>query len=71
MTNPTEPGCDLCGDTGVLHLGARCHPTAPLRAELHKDVLTLYCYVPECSRTVAKFKISIAGDQNGQAERSH
>lgn len=50
-----EPKCDLCGDTGELHLRGKCHPTAPLRAELEDGVLSLYCYIPECNRLVAQF----------------
>lgn len=51
-------GCDLCGDnTPPIHLHAKCHLTAPLRAEIDKGMLTLYCYLPECNRVVARFKI--------------
>lgn len=48
------PKCDLCDDVGKLHLRGKCHPTAPLRAEFDKGILSLYCYVPECNRLVAK-----------------
>lgn len=53
----TEPiGCDLCGDaTSQMFLRARCHPTAPLRAVLEDDVLTLRCYLPDCDREVVHF----------------
>lgn len=50
-------GCELCGDFPVTLL-ARCHPTAPLRAEMPEDgLLVLRCYVPECNREVARFII--------------
>ena len=50
-------GCDLCGDFPVV-LAGRCHPGAPLRIEMDEDnVMTLYCYVPECRRVVGRFKV--------------
>jgi hypothetical protein len=52
-------GCELCGDQPeILHLHARCHLTAPLRAELEGDTITLFCYLPECNRKVAAFKLA-------------
>jgi hypothetical protein len=60
-------GCELCGDQPeILHLHARCHLTAPLRAELDGETLTLFCYLPECSRKVASFKLAAAAS-NGSA----
>lgn len=50
--------CDLCGDQGPLLLHARCHLTAPLAAEINGDVLILRCYLPECGREVARFKVA-------------
>lgn len=51
-------GCDLCGDFPV-ELRGRCHPTAPLRIELHEDgVLVCYCYLPDCNREVARFRLA-------------
>jgi len=51
-------GCDLCGDFPVRLVG-RCHPTAPLRAELTEDnTLVLYCYLPECNREVARLRVA-------------
>lgn len=59
MSNENNPaGCDLCSNTGPLHLRGRCHPTAPLRAEMDGAMLTLWCYVPECNRVVAKFAVA-------------
>lgn len=49
--------CDLCGDQGPLLLQAKCHMTAPLRVVLDGDTLILFCYVPECNREVARFKV--------------
>ena len=50
--------CELCGDAdGQLFLAARCHPTAPLRAVLEGDVLTLRCYLPECDREVVRLRV--------------
>jgi hypothetical protein len=49
--------CDLCGDQGPLFLHARCHLTAPLQVSLEDDVLIIRCYVPECNREVARFKV--------------
>lgn len=51
--------CDLCGDAGTLHLHAICHMSAPLRAEIAGDVLTLRCYVPECDRVVARMVVAM------------
>lgn len=54
------PKCDLCDDAEIpkiLKLHAKCHLTAPLQASLVGDVLTLRCYVPECSRQVVRLKI--------------
>lgn len=55
---PQEP-CALCGDaSALLHIHARCHPAAPLRAEIEQgSLLALYCYVPECNRFVARFQV--------------
>lgn len=57
-TPPKE--CDLCGDNAApVFLHARCHLSAPLEAELGADnVLTLRCYVPECNRVIAKFRVA-------------
>ena len=53
--------CDLCHDEHGLPeelcLHARCHINAPLRAVLRGNMLTLYCYLPECNRAVATFRI--------------
>lgn len=61
-----EPlSCELCGDTGTLVLGTRCHPSAPLRVELLEScVAVFYCYIPECNREVARFKAEefVAGE---------
>lgn len=59
----SQPKCDLCHDpeTGKpeeMFLHARCHMTAPLQASYKDGVLTLRCYVPECRREVASFKVS-------------
>lgn len=52
------PACDLCGDQETpKELRARCHMTAPLQASLVDGILTLRCYIPECSREVARFKV--------------
>lgn len=60
------PACDLCGDQpGDIHLRANCHLTAPLSATLEDGVLTLRCYVPECSRVVARFRVT--GVLDGQS----
>lgn len=58
MSNEPEiHGCDFCGDWPVVIVG-RCHPTAPLRAELAEDgTLSLFCYLPECSRLVWRVKV--------------
>lgn len=58
-THGKEP-CGLCRDAGKVTLMGRCHVNAPMRAEYDNatGVLTLYCYVPECSRVVAKFKVA-------------
>lgn len=57
MNSEEKKSCDLCDDAGPLYLHARCHLTAPLKAAMEDGVLTLSCYIPECSRIVAKFKI--------------
>lgn len=59
MSAPRHFSCEFCGDADVtlLHLHARCHPTAPLRATLEGDLLTLFCYLPDCGREVAAFRI--------------
>lgn len=49
--------CELCDDTGELELAARCHPSAPMRVKLDGHLLTLYCYVPECSREIVSFNV--------------
>lgn len=53
-----KAGCEFCGDTGPLVLVGRCHPTAPLRAVIEDGELTLRCYIPECDRVVAQFKLA-------------
>ncbi len=58
MNAEDEPeGCDLCGDQGPLFLHARCHLTAPLQVELDGEMMILRCYLPECGREVARFKV--------------
>jgi hypothetical protein len=62
---PAAPrNCELCGNQPeILHLHARCHLTAPLRAELEDNTLSLFCYLPECNRKVASFKLTTAPRQ--------
>lgn len=55
--SPSDLACDLCGDQGPLLLRPKCHLTAPLAVELDGDQLILRCYVPECSREVARFTV--------------
>ncbi len=56
---PKEHTCDFCKDfTAVAHIHARCHSAAPLRAELSNGVLTLFCYLPDCNRRVARFELA-------------
>lgn len=56
--NTVRPECELCSDNkGPFHLHARCHFTAPLRASIENGILTLSCYIPECSRVVASFRV--------------
>jgi hypothetical protein len=53
------PKCDLCGDNEAPKaLRGRCHMTAPLRLSLFGDVLIANCYIPECNREVARFKVT-------------
>jgi hypothetical protein len=58
-TDPQDLGCDLCEAESpqVLHLSARCHRSAPLKFHLEDDVLVVSCYIPECGREVARFKV--------------
>lgn len=49
--------CELCGDVGSLTLSGQCHPTAPLRLVLDGSTLEARCYVPECDRLVARFRV--------------
>ena len=55
--------CELCGDqpdvNEELFLHAACHLTAPLQASIVGDTLTLRCYVPDCKKVVATFKIGV------------
>lgn len=62
-TDPGNPGeeipvCDLCGDQKALWLESGCHFTAPLAARLEGEWLIISCYVPECNREVARFKVT-------------
>lgn len=60
MTNEKPTGCDLCGDQpdqNEMYLYQMCHLTAPLEVCLMNDVLIVRCYVPDCRREVARFKI--------------
>ena len=50
--------CDLCDNSDALQLSAKCHLTAPLKVELvNQKTLILRCYVPDCSREVARFTV--------------
>jgi len=61
--NPNPRGCELCGDWPVT-LSGRCNPSAPLRAEMtDPSTLILSCYVPECGREVARFKLDTTPDE--------
>ena len=56
-----EAKCDLCA-TGAeppksLSIHVKCHLTAPLAVRFEGDVLILSCYLPQCSREVARFKV--------------
>ena len=48
--------CDLCNEP-ALHIHSRCHITAPLRVEIEGNELKLYCYLPECNRHIATYRI--------------
>lgn len=51
--------CEFCGDvTATMFLRARCHPTAPLLARKEGDILILSCYLPDCSREVARLTLA-------------
>lgn len=52
-----EVSCDLCGGTERVVLNSACHFMAPLKAEVEGDTLILRCYIPDCQREVARFKI--------------
>jgi hypothetical protein len=54
--------CDLCDDQGPLLLASVCHLTAPLRVTIWDGFIILNCYVPECGREVARFRL--ADDQS-------
>jgi len=52
--------CELCGDQPSqeeMHLRAKCHLTAPLQVTLDGQVLILRCYLPNCGREVARFRV--------------
>ena len=51
-----EKKCDLCNNP-AMHLHSKCHITAPLRAEIEGNILTLFCYLPDCNRKIASFTI--------------
>lgn len=56
-------GCDLCGDWPA-RLTSGCHPTAPLMIEMEEGfVLVVRCYLPECGRELARFKVAMAGEE--------
>ena len=58
MTEREIKKCEMCGDNDQpIFLHARCHLTAPLKASIENGILNLRCYVPDCLRVVAKFKI--------------
>lgn len=60
-------GCDLCGDFPA-EIHGRCHPTAPLRmVMLDGETMEVRCYVPDCNRLVAKFKVELISEE---AERA-
>lgn len=57
-----EDGCEFCGDFPV-RLHSKCHPTAPLRIEMDKEnILTAYCYIPECNKKVFRAKMDLKAD---------
>lgn len=56
--NEREMSCELCGDTAELHLHGRCHPTAPLRIELNKGIMSVFCYLPTCNRLIGQFAVT-------------
>lgn len=58
MTDPTPRPCEFCETEDAAFLHARCHLTAPLKAELHGHILILRCYIPECAREVARFNVN-------------
>lgn len=63
MPKPIAEKCELChdpktGEPEEMYLHARCHMSAPLQASYKDGILVLRCYIPECSRVVAQFKVS-------------
>lgn len=60
-----EPECEFCGDQGPLFLHARCHLTAPLQVSIDGDTLIISCYLPDCGKEVARFKVVREGDEHG------
>lgn len=53
----SDLSCDFCDDQGPLLLRAKCHLTAPLQVLLEGDLLILKCYLPDCGKEVARFRI--------------
>lgn len=71
-----KPSCAECGDdSSVLWLHAACHLNAPLRLlfrpSFHgQGLLSLSCYIPDCSRPVHDFavrEISLEGAVAGSS----
>lgn len=58
--------CDQChersGAPEAIYLHGRCHMAAPLWAKVEGGYLILSCYVPECRREVARFRITGEGE---------
>ncbi len=55
--------CERCGDQPspeeIQHLVARCHLPGPLSASIVDGILNLRCYLPDCGREVATFRIRL------------
>lgn len=56
---PDELKCEFCGDVPhEIFLHAKCHLTAPLQVSIVDGWILIRCYLPECLRLVAKFKLA-------------
>lgn len=62
-----ERKCEFCDEVnGEMFLHAKCHIAAPLEVSVVDGWLIIRCYLPDCGKEVARFKLANEEAKDGR-----